>query len=325
MGKNKIGVYLRLSKDEFDNKESNSISNQKDLINNYIKMNKDFELTDYYIDDGYTGTNFNRPGFKRMLQDITSNKIDIVAVKDLSRLGRNHIEVDNYLENIFPLYNVRFISVTENIDINEKSASLNNIAIPIKSLINDLYSKDISDKVRTTLEVKKRNGEFIGPSASYGYLKDPKDKYKFIVDLEASYTVKKIFNRILIGKSRKEIAEHLNEKEIPTPSLYKIAQNNIGNKQNVVSNKWNAEIVTRILRNQEYTGALIQGVKKKLNYRIDKLIDVNKDEWIITENHHKPIITKEKFDEVQEVLNKKIKANKDGTIDMFAGFLKCKH
>ncbi len=140
-----------------------------------------------------------------MLQDITSNEIDIVVVKNLSRLGRNHIEVDNYLENIFPLYNVRFISVTENIDINEKSVSLNNIAIPIKSLINDLYSKDISDKLRITFEVKKRNGEFIGTSAAYGYLKDPKDKHKFIVDVEASYIVKKIFNMILIGKSRKEI------------------------------------------------------------------------------------------------------------------------
>lgn len=223
MKRNRIGAYLRLSKDDSNyDKESNSISNQKDLINNYIKMNKDFELIDYYIDDGYTGTNFDRPGFKKMLQDITSNKIDIVVVKDLSRLGRNHIEVDNYLENIFPLYNVRSISVTENIDINEKSASLNNIAIPIKSLINDLYSKDISDKVRTTFEVKKRNGEFIGPFAPYGYLKDANDKHKFIVDVEASYTVKKIFNMILIGKSRKEIAEHLNEKEIFTPSLYKI-------------------------------------------------------------------------------------------------------
>lgn len=325
MQKYKAAGYIRLSKEDKIKDESNSVTNQKTIIDSYIKKNKDLELIDFYIDDGYSGTTFDRPDFKRMIRDITENKVNTIIVKDLSRFGRNHIESDNYLENILPGYNVMFISIIDDIDSLKNPKSVNSIAVPLKNLMNDQYARDISEKVRSTLKIKQLNGEFIGVTAPYGYLKNPKNKHKFIIDKEASYIVKKIFNMILLGKSRKEIAEHLNNKNVLTPSLYKLSKENTDNEDLICSKKWNSEIVNRILRNETYTGTLIQNIKTKPNYRTDKLIDVNKDEWIITENHHEPIINKDKFDEVQQILNRKTKVNKNDDIDLFSGYLKCSH
>lgn len=225
MQKYKVGAYLRLSKEEFNNeKESNSITNQKLIIDNYLKEHKEYKLVDYYIDDGYSGTTFDRPQYKRMLKDIVEGKVNTIIVKDLSRFGRNHIESDNYIENILPGYNVRFISIIDEIDSFKNRKSVSSIEIPLKNLMNDEYARDISEKVKSTLRIKQLNGEFIGVTAPYGYLKNSKDKHKFIIDKEASYVVKKIFNMILLGNSRKEIAEHLNSKNILTPSLYKLSK-----------------------------------------------------------------------------------------------------
>lgn len=325
MQKYKVAGYVRLSKEDKIKDESNSITNQKEIITSYIKENEDLELIDFYIDNGYSGTTFDRPDYKRMFNDLVSGKVNTVIVKDLSRFGRNHVESDNYIENILPGYNVRFISIIDDIDSLNKNNSTDSVLIPLKNLMNDQYAKDISVKVRSTLKMKQLNGEFIGVTAPYGYLKNPKDKHKFIIDKEASYIVKKIFNMALLGKSRKEIAEHLNNKNVLTPSLYKLSKENTNNEELIRSKKWNAEIVNRILRNETYTGTLIQNIKTKLNYRTDKLIDVNKDEWIITKNHHEPIINKDKFDEVQQILNRKIKVNKNDDIDLFSGYLKCSH
>lgn len=321
----KVAGYIRLSKEDRIKDESNSVTNQKLIINSYIKKNEDLELFDFYVDDGYSGTTFDRPQYKRMLKDIVEGKVNTIIVKDLSRFGRNHIESDNYIENILPGYNVRFISIIDDVDSFKNPKSVSSIAVPLKNLMNDQYARDISEKVRSTLKIKQLNGEFIGVTAPYGYLKNPKDKHKFIIDKEASYIVKKIFNMILLGKSRKEIAEHLNNKNVLTPSLYKLSNEIPNNEELICSKKWNAEIVNRILRNETYTGTLIQNIKTKPNYRTDKLIDVNKDEWIITENHHEPIISKDKFDEVQQILNRKTKVNKNDDIDLFSGYLKCSH
>lgn len=317
----KVAGYIRLSKEDKIKDESNSVTNQKLIITSYIENNEDLELFDFYIDDGYSGTTFNRPEYKRMIKDIIEGKVNTIIVKDLSRFGRNHIESDNYLENILPGYNVRFISINDDIDTLNNSNSVSSIVIPLKNLMNDQYARDISEKVRLTLKMKQLNGEFIGVTAPYGYLKDPKDKHKFIVDKESSYNVKKIFNMILLGKSRKEIAEYLNSKNVLTPSLYKISKEETNNEELIRSKKWNAEIVSRILRNGTYTGTLIQNVKTKPNYRTDKLIDVNKDEWIITENHHEAIISKETFDKVQNILDRK--KGYFNNKDIFAGYLKC--
>lgn len=321
MQKFKVAGYIRLSKEDKIKDESNSVTNQKLIITSYIEKNEDLEFVDFYIDDGYSGTTFDRPEYKRMFKDIVEEKVNTVIVKDLSRFGRNHIESDNYLENILPGYNVRFISIIDDIDSLRNPKSLSSIAVPLKNLINDQYARDISEKVRSTLKMKQLNGEFIGVTAPYGYLKNPKDKHKFIIDRKSSYIVKKIFNMILLGKSRKEIAEHLNNKNVLTPSLYKLSKERTNNEELMLSKKWNAEIVNRILRNKTYTGTLIQNIKTKPNYRTNKLIDVSKDEWIITENHHESIISKEKFDEVQEILDNK----KDYRIsdDFLLPYLKC--
>lgn len=273
---------------------------------------------DYYIDDGYSGTSFNRPEFKRLLEDIKDNKVNTIIVKNLSRFGRNHIEVDNYIENIFPMLNVRFISIVDEFDSYENPDVLDNFIIPIKNLLNDAYAKDISKKVKSALLTKRLNGDFIGTSATYGYLKDPKDKHKLIIDEEASKNVIKIFNDIIEGKTASEIANELNKKNVLTRALYKTKNNNIQ-----VEKKWNAKMINVILQNRVYTGDLIQGKKKVENYRTHKLISASKDEWIVIENHHVPIISKDKFEKVQEIIKKNRCARSNKEKDLFFIFLKC--
>ncbi len=313
-----VAAYLRLSKEDNENMESNSIINQRELIEQYIKDKNDLQLVDYYIDDGYSGTNFNRPGFRRLLQDMKNKKINCIIVKDLSRFARSHIEADMYFENIFPALNIRFISVIENIDSFENPDSMDNLIVPFKNLLNDAYAKDISKKVRSALLTKRLNGEFIGTTATYGYLKDPRDKHKLIIDKEVSKNVIKIFNDIIEGKTASEIAVELNKNNALTPYAYKMKNDNIA-----IDKKWNAKMINVILQNRVYTGDLIQGKKKVENYRTHKLITTNKDEWIITENHHEPIISKEKFDEVQEILNKNKSVRNNKEKDLFYRFLKC--
>jgi DNA invertase Pin-like site-specific DNA recombinase len=236
----KVAAYLRLSKEEFSNeKESNSIINQRHLIDNYLSEHNEYKLVDYYIDDGYSGTNFDRPEFQRMLKDIKNKKIDAIIIKDLSRLGRNYIETGNYVEVILPAMGVSVISINENFEM-DSSSYYGSDYVPLKNLLNDMYAKDISKKVRSALIVKKNNGEFIGKLAPYGYIKDPKDKHKFLIDKNVSKIIKKIFDMILDGKSRKEIADYLNNNEILTPSEYLRI-----NKDITVMKKWNSEMVKK--------------------------------------------------------------------------------
>lgn len=321
MGKYKAAAYLRLSKEEFSNeKESNSITNQKLIIDNYLREHKEYKLFDYYIDDGYSGTNFDRPEFQRMLEDIKNKKIDVIIIKDLSRLGRNYIETSNFIEVIFPAMGVSVISVDENYEMD----SLNYYGsdyVPLKNLFNDMYAKDISKKVRSSLIVKKHNGEFVDKLAPYGYIKDPKDKHKFLIDKNVSHIIKKIFDMILDGKSRREVADFLNQNDILTPSEY---LNIKTNKDVTVMKKWNSEMVNSILRNENYTGTLFQGKKRKLNYRVNKKINIDKDNWIVTKNHHEAIISKEKFDKVQDILNNyAIRTNRTGNFEILSGFIRC--
>ena len=193
---------------------------------------------------------------------------------------------------------------------------MDNLIVPFKNLLNDAYAKDISKKVKSALLTKRLNGEFIGTSATYGYLKNPKDKHKLIIDEEASKNVIKIFNDIIEGKTASEIANELNSNNVLTPASYKIKNNNIE-----VDKKWNVKMINVILQNRVYTGDLIQGKKKVESYRTHKLITTNKDEWIIVENNHEPIISKEEFDEVQEILNKNKSARSNKEKDLFYNFL----
>lgn len=321
MQKYKVGAYLRLSKEEFSNeKESNSITNQKLIIDNYLKEYKEYVLVDYYIDDGYSDTNFDRPEFQRMLEDIKNKKIEVIIIKDFSRLGRNYIETGNFIEVIFPAMGVSVISVDKNCEMDWSDYYVDDY-LPLKNLFNDMYTKDISKKVRSSLIVKKYNGEFVGRLAPYGYVKDPKDKHKFLIDKNVSHIIKKIFNMILEGKSRREVADFLNKNNVLTPSEYLKLNTD---KDVTVMRKWNFEMVNSILRNENYTGTLFQGKKRKLNYRVNRKININKENWIVTEKHHESIISKEDFDKVQDILDRQTKVNKDGTIDVLSGFLKCK-
>lgn len=317
-----VAVYLRLSKEDNESIESNSIVNQRELVEQYISSKSDLELVDYYIDDGYSGTNFNRPGFERLLQDMKNKKINCIIVKDLSRFARNHIEADMYFENIFPVLNIRFISVIENIDSFENPDSMDNLIVPFKNLLNDAYAKDISKKVKSALTAKRLNGEFIGTSATYGYIKNPKDKHKLIIDEEASKHVVQIFNGIIEGKTVSEIANELNKNNILTPAAYK--RKNEPESNNIETDKrWNAKMINKMLKDRIYVGDLIQGKKKVENYRSHKLITTKKDEWIIIQNNHEPIISKDKFDKVQEIIEKNKCARSNKEKDLFYRFLKC--
>ena len=325
MSKWNVAAYLRLSSDDGDKAESNSIGNQRSIINQYIKQNKEFKNIEYYIDDGYSGTSFDRPDFKRMLSDIENKKIDCIIVKDLSRLGRNYIEVGNYIEQIFPNYGIRFIAINDNVDSYKDPKSVNNVIVPFKNLMNDEYARDISNKVRSVLDNKKAKGQFIGSFAPYGYVRDSKNKYKFVVDKEAAKVVKKIFNMALNGKSKKDIAIELNSLGISTPRVHKFESGTIKKCEIKESTKrWDSKKIDEILKNRTYTGDLVQGVRKKVSHKIHKNRRVDNDEWMIVPNHHKEIISIEEFNKVQELLySRNIRVNKKNTYDIFSGHLRC--
>ena len=253
---------------------------------------------------------------------MKNKKINCIIVKDLSRFARNHIEADMYFENIFPVLNIRFISVIENIDSFENPDSMDNLIVPFKNLLNDAYAKDISKKVKSALTAKRLNGEFIGTSATYGYIKNPKDKHKLIIDEEASKNVVQIFNGIIEGKTVSEIANELNKNNILTPAAYK--RKNEPESNNIETDKrWNTKMINKMLKDRIYVGDLIQGKKKVENYRSHKLITTKKDEWIIIQNNHEPIISKDKFDKVQEIIEKNKCARSNKEKDLFYRFLKC--
>ena len=310
-----MAAYMRLSKEDNENMLSNSISNQRVLINEYIAKYQDLNLIDYYIDDGYSGTSFNRPAFKRLLEYILGKKVNAIIVKDLSRFGRNHIEVDNYIENIFPMLNVRFISIVDGFDSFKNLDGVDDFIVPIKNLMNDAYAKDISKKVKTALITKKKNGEFVGSYAPYGYYKSKLDRHKFIIDEEASEIVKLIFQKTIDGLSKKEIANILNEMKIETPMEH--IKNRNENK------RWNSDMIYRILKNKTYTGTLIQQKRKRLSYKNHKMVQTENEELIITESHHKAIIDREQFEKVQGIIKHSIKTNSNDEYDIFSGYLKC--
>lgn len=322
----KVGEYLRLSHEdeEKDKEESNSISNQRDLIDRFLKDETNIIIVDYYIDDGFTGTDFNRPGFQRLLTDIKNGKINTVVVKDLSRLGRNYIEVGNYIEQIFPLYDIRFIAINDNIDSFKDPSSTNNIIVPFKNVMNDEYARDISKKVRSTFDTNRVDGKFIGISAPYGYLKDPMNHHNFIIDNKASKVVKKIFRMLLKGKSKLEVRDELNRLKIAPPAMYKMEASIINHKKYDSMSEWNTEMIDRIVQNRVYIGDLIQKKRKRVNHRIHKLVYQEESERIIVHNHHAPLVSKEDFEKVNELLyGRDIRANGDKTYDIFAGHLRC--
>ena len=327
-----VALYIRLSQEDEDNgkekQESNSVTSQKTLLNEFVKDQDDLIVYDTYIDDGFTGTDFNRPSFQRLLEDMKKGKINCVIVKDLSRLGRNYIEVGNYIEQVFPLFNIRFIAINDLVDSFKNPASTNTILVPFKNLINDEYARDTSIKIRTSLNGKKKKGEFIGAFPAYGYLKDPRDKHKLIIDQSVADIVRDIFHwNVDQGLGKIAICHKLNDLGILNPTGHKKLElgqnyNNYGIKNNAYT--WTPSTVRNILSNEIYIGNTVQGKRRTKSYKIHKVEAVPKEEWIRVKNTHEAIIDKEIFRKAQELNQKDTKASqKTKKLSIWAGFLKC--
>ena len=328
----KAAIYLRLSQDDekYDKgfkAESNSISNQRLQIKDFIDKNEDMEFAGEYADDGYSGINFERPAFKKMMEDAITGSINCIIVKDLSRFGRDYIDSGRYLQRVFPSLDIRFIALNDNYDSFTASETEKNLVIPFKSFINDNYCRDTSAKVRSVCKVKRKQGQFISNYAPYGYEKDKEDRHKIVIDKEAEYVVQKIFSMKLEGYSSYSIAKHLNDNGIPSPMEHKKAKGiryKTGFSTKAVP-KWDTPAVNRILTNEVYIGTLQQGKREKLNYKLDKVVFKDKSDWIEIEDNHEAIIDTYDFEIVQKLLKCDIKANKAGEkADLFSGLLFCK-
>ncbi len=313
----KLALYIRLSKEDEKPGESESITNQRSLLTRFARVNH-LTIIDEYVDDGISGTTFDRPSFKRMLNDIENKKINMVITKDLSRLGRDYIQTGFYLEKYFPEHRVRYISILDNIDTGIDS-SLNDIT-PFKSILNDMYAKDISSKIKSVKHNKQDLGLFIGGKAPFGYICSSKTSNKIEIDKEARQVVERIFNEAKQGKSCRAIAQDLNLDGIPTPSEYAISH---GHKVAKISNSWSDPRIREILLNEVYIGNMVQGRVKKINYKSKMTIRLPKEEWKIVENTHEPIIDKETFYKAQEMINKR-KQTRVKTHDyLLKGFVYC--
>ncbi|MBP3345185.1 MAG: recombinase family protein [Clostridia bacterium] len=324
-----VALYLRLSRVDDDEKdESESIASQKAMLSKFAMSNPDFNIVDFYIDDGFSGTNFDRPNFQRMWQDIRNGKVNCVAVKDLSRFGRNTIETDNYLEVIFPTLKIRFISLLEELDtFLNPELSNQKLLIAFKNLMNDEYARDISTKVRTSNAAHRRKGDFIGSFAPYGYKKDPNNHHKLIIDEEAAEVVKKIFDMYLNGKSVAAVAKELNELEYTSPIDYKKMK---GDKLHIPQysickyHLWSPTTVDTILRNEMYIGNMVQGKRCVVSYKNKKKIDKPREEWDIVPNTHEPIISKEDFEKTQiKLKNAEIISIKPYKTNILSGLVRC--
>jgi len=296
-----VGIYIRLSQEDKDKKyesDSESVINQKELLKSYVK-NNNFNLSGEYVDDGYSGTNFDRPGFQKMLEDIKKKKINCVIVKDLSRFGRDHVMTGYYIETFFPENSIRFISILESYDSFKNQASNDSSTFIIAC--NDYYSKQNSIKIKNVLNDKRRNGKFIGSKPSYGYMRDPEDKGHLIPDPKTAPTVKKIFKWRVDGIGPTEIATRLNNENIPTPSQYK---NIKFSSRLIIRDEWNISSVKKILTNRIYTGDMVQHTQSKVNYKSKKKITLDKSLWIIVENTHEPLVDKKTFEYVQTLKNR---------------------
>ena len=318
-------IYARLSRDDGDKLESDSIINQKALIRDFLSKHPEIHVVSEKTDDGYSGVNFDRPAFQEMMEDIRSGKINCVVVKDLSRFGRNYIEAGNYIERVFPFLGVRFIAINDNYDSLDRNQS-DSLIIPFKNLINDAYCKDISVKIRSQLEIKRKKGQFIGAFAAYGYLKDEEDHNKLVVDTYASEIVRAIFKWKIQGMSQGRIANKLNMQGVLCPMEYKLSlgmkvQTNFRVHKKAL---WSSKAVTRILTNEIYTGVLVQGKVGTPNYKIKKIMPRDEADWIRVEGVIPVIIDRDMFDSVQMILAKDIRiAPEEDVVYPLSGFVKC--
>ena len=299
-GAYKTAVYARLSTEDLD---EDTLDNQIYLLKSFVGEKTDMVLVDIYADNGFSGTNFERPEFTRLMNDVKTGKVNCIVVKDLSRLGRNYIETGNLIENVFPFLNVRFIAVTDNFDTNE-GGGVENMVASFKNLVNDVYAKDISRKIITAFRTKQKNGEYIGLVAPYGYLKSAENKNKFVIDEKTAPAVKKIFELYVGGYGLDRIARIMNESDYDCPRKYRYSIG-ITKSDRYKNSKWGRTTINTILTNRAYIGDMVQGkVKQELCNNI-VMHYTNKDDWIVVEGTHEAIIERNLFFEVQDILEKK--------------------
>lgn len=324
-----FGVYGRRSFDDGENSESYTIKNQKALIESYLENKPNIVIEDYYVDDGYTGTNFDRPGFKRLLQDVVNGKINGIIVKDLSRLGRNHREVGKYIEEVFPIYDIRIISVNDNVDSYLDPESISSLIVPVKNLMNENYSRDLSKKVASAYETMAKNGQFVAGTTPYGYMLDPEDKHHLIIDPNEVDIVKKIFEMALSGNGRPTICQYLNDngilcrKELQRRKKRKLTLDPFEIRSQYL---WSTSTIGRMLHNESYIGNLVQLKTTRATFGSKKFVTKDEEEYIRSENTHEVIISKEDFYKIQKIIkqnDKKKVHNSPMSYSIFNGKLKC--
>ena len=326
----KAALYIRLSREDEDtNKvESNSVTSQREFLREYLKQHPEIEPYDYYVDDGWSGTNFDRPDFQRMIMDIHKGLVDCVIVKDLSRLGRNAAETGNYIDNVFARLQIRFIAIHNYIDTAEgnMNAATHCITVGIQNVINESVAATTSVNVRGTLNVERQQGKFIGAFATYGYKKDENDRHQLIIDEDAANVVRQIYKWFINGKSILGIVKELNGRGIPNPSSYKKMQGlkytNRYDTQN--DGYWSDRTVRRMLQNEMYIGNMVQGKYTTISYKHRQCRPVPKEDWYVVQNTHEPIIDEDTFKKAQSLFNRGIrKSPLKNDVDLFAGLVRC--
>ncbi len=319
------GLYFRLSREDCDKVESESISSQKSIVQDFVSACSDLTIGDYYIDDGWNGMDFDRLAFGRMLDNIRAKKINCVIVKDLSRFGRNYVETGKYLEVVFPMFKIRFIAVNDRIDSLDDLASMNNALVPFKNILIDKYCRDISTKVRTALDIRRKQGQYIGSFALYGYQKDANDHHKLLIDEEAAEVVRLIYQKFLDGDSILGISRQLNEAGIPCPAAYKREKGLKYRHPTAASESlWGDSSVRRILTNEMYIGNMVQKRNEMISYKVHVAQSVPKRQWIVVEGTHEGIVSKESFARAQEILSRDTRiSSHTGKLTLFAGLLRC--
>lgn len=320
-----IGKYIRLSledRNKEDNDESESITNQRRIINHFIEFNgNDSNKCKEFVDDGKSGTNFDRPGWKELIEEVESGRIKVVITKNLSRLGRSNFECSYYMDYYFPSMNVRYITVQEGVDTGNKNNSSNEYA-PLNNFINEKYSRDLSKNIKNSKRLKQEAGEYIGSNNTpYGYIKDPKDKHHLIIEEYSASIVKQIYEWYLQTGSQGEVRRLLFENKIPTPAVYR----NLVSMTTKLKNpyQWTSRTIKYILTSQMYIGNMEQHKYEKRSFRDKKLYRTKKEEWIIVEGTHEPIIDKETYYKVQDLIKANFKRSSPKPPELFTGLLVC--
>ena len=315
-----VAIYIRLSKEDDNLGESESVGNQKLLLTKYVKE-QGYTLVDIYIDDGYTGTNFNRPNFQRMLKDIEIGKVNMVITKDLSRLSRDYIGTGEYVEKWFPAHNVRYVALTDNVDTFLDNS--NNDIAPFKAILNDMYAKDLSKKIRTALHTMQCEGKWVGGCPPFGYKVDPNDKNHLVIDEVEAPIVKRIFNMFASGIRINKIRDTFNNENVPTFSTTRNRNFTRNGSNGNIYGYWCNTTIKKILQNRLYTGDMIQNKRFRLSYKYRKIVCNPQENWIIVENTHEPIIDKNIFNKVQSLLPKQQQRNDKKELFLLDGLLKC--